>query len=410
MFLQYKEGAQAAPASASGDMQVLSIVPPSSDVSKMDQLRAIAEVTGQNPVVTMRDFARLATGRGKLAFQDYVNLRLFDLAFYGDADRSLVAGRKANSELINTINCQKEWQATSANKIAGASYLAAHGFQTIPTRAVFLEGLKGRGDVWLGSRDDLLRFLQQEEHYPLFGKPVDSDQSLGSIGFRSVTANGRYGVLGDGREIELARFVDEVITYFGGGYLFQPCMEPPAELAGFTDGALGTVRVLTALFDDGPALLGACLKLPVGGNHADNYWREGNLLCQLDSETGEITAATRGVGVDLVEIAADSPESPGLVGTRLSRWSELIDTTLEAQRVMKGLPLLGWDIAPTPYGPVIVEMNWTPSVFLNQLADRRGVLSPALTRLAAAQTQREKVQAKTAKADYARFVDYRKSA
>ena len=47
---------------------------------------------------------------------------------------------------------------------------------------------------------------------------------------------------------------------------------------------------------------------------------------------------------------------------------------LEGARLMRHVPLIGWDIAPAENGPIIVEMNETPDFFLVQFADRRGIL------------------------------------
>jgi hypothetical protein len=47
--------------------------------------------------------------------------------------------------------------------------------------------------------------------------------------------------------------------------------------------------------------------------------------------------------------------------------------------------MIGWDVTTLEGGPVIVEMNETPDLFLNQLADRRGVMDEDFTRFLAQQ-------------------------
>ena len=46
---------------------------------------------------------------------------------------------------------------------------------------------------------------------------------------------------------------------------------------------------------------------------------------------------------------------------------------------MRHMPLIGWDMAMLETKPVIVEMNEKPDLFLNQLADGRGILDEELT-------------------------------
>jgi hypothetical protein len=352
----------------------------------------------------MQDFARLSAGPGKLAFDDYVTLGLFDPGRYAGVDRTAFVGRKVNSELINAINHRREWHGVAGDKVAAAAYLGAHGFPTLLARRVYARGLQ-RGERLVGSLAALLAWLRDARHYPLFGKPVDGDQSLGSIALAALDPDGATARRPNGEPADLERLVAEIDRHYPGGYLFQPLARPAPEIGAFTAGALATVRVLTALMDGEPRLLSACLKLPTGGNHADNYWRTGNVLCGLDARAGAVIAATRGVGPALAPVT--EAEAPGLLGLHVPGWTELVATALDGQSLMRGLPLLGWDIAPTPDGPVVIEMNWTPSVFLNQLADRRGALTPELRALAAAETRAEQAARRAAKADYLRFVGYR---
>ncbi|SDN52969.1 hypothetical protein SAMN05216360_10924 [Methylobacterium phyllostachyos] len=84
----------------------------------------------------------------------------------------------------------------------------------------------------------------------------------------------------------------------------------------------------------------------MGINAAANDWRGGNLLGQIDRD--------------------------GMPGCMVSTCAR----AREGARPMRHAPLIGWDIACTAEGAVIVEMNGTPDVLLVQRADRIGVLGP----------------------------------
>ena len=47
---------------------------------------------------------------------------------------------------------------------------------------------------------------------------------------------------------------------------------------------------------------------------------------------------------------------------------------LSGATLMRHIPLIGWDIAPSENGPIIVEMNEAPDFFMVQFADRKGIL------------------------------------
>jgi D-alanine-D-alanine ligase-like ATP-grasp enzyme len=66
----------------------------------------------------------------------------------------------------------------------------------------------------------------------------------------------------------------------------------------------------------------------------------------------------------------------------------MVGTVVEAARLMRHVPLIGWDVAALDSGPVIVEMNERPDFFLPQLADARGVLDAELTDFLAVQKRR----------------------
>ncbi len=62
---------------------------------------------------------------------------------------------------------------------------------------------------------------------------------------------------------------------------------------------------------------------------------------------------------------------------RVPLWEERCAAALAAAAAMPDFGLLGWDIAATSSGPVIVEVNDMPDVILSQIADRRGIMEPA---------------------------------
>jgi hypothetical protein len=371
-------------------------------VSPLAQMREMAALSGRKPGDIAREFARLSSGPGKLSFQDYVQLRLFDDPFIGGADKTAFVGRHTNLKLVREINYDHDWYAISLNKVAMGSYLGAHGLPAIQPQAIYLDGVSWPGSTLLCDPGALADFLRDRAAYPLFCKPAGGKQSLGSVVLTGLSRDRSALQVKDGRWVKLDEFAAFVSRTYPRGYLLQPCVRPAAELAALTEGALGTVRVVT-VFEDGEArVLRACLKAPGGGNAADNYWRPGNRLVRLDPETGTFLAMTEGVGLGLREIDLDDAPG-GLRRLAVPQWDLLKSVARAAQSVMRDLPLIGWDIAPAESGPVIVEMNPTPDAVLNQISDRRGFLEPSLLRLAAQRKAAFKAAAAETKAELRKF-------
>ena len=147
-------------------------------------LRKMAEVAKGSALKVMREYATLAFGPGQVSFSDYTRLRLFDDAFYAGSDKRTVVGQRRNFDIDLTINYRHDWMGLFSNKVASASYLAAHGFPTIPVSAIYAKDLAGASHLVARNRDDLRAFLVNEANYPLFGKPIEGTQSLGSIGLK----------------------------------------------------------------------------------------------------------------------------------------------------------------------------------------------------------------------------------
>ena len=121
---------------------------------------------------------------------------------------------------------------------------------------------------------------------------------------------------------------------------------------------------------------------------ADNYWRPGNLLAQLDVSTGQVLRAMSGTGLELAYHDEHPDTKARLVGMTIPRWDDMKQTAIEAARLLRHMPLIGFDMAMSETGPVVVEMNHNPDFFLNQLADGRGVLDAEFATFVAEQKHR----------------------
>jgi hypothetical protein len=347
-------------------------------------LMKMVAATKSSPLKIMRDYAGLAFGPGRVSFGEYTKLRLFDDAFWSGADKREVVGTKRNVAINHVVNFRHDWWGLLSDKIASASYLSAYGFPTISFKAIYADHIGGAAGRLLRDEAALRAFLLNEGNYPLFGKPAEGLQSLGSIALRRPLADDMIEAV-DGRAIPLDRLVAELVSHYATGYLFQPFTTPHPALAAFCGEKLPTFRLVTMAGDGEPMLFRACMKIPAGANMADNYWRSGNMLGRIDLSNGHLVKAVSGTGLDLVEHTHHPDTQAAIVGFEIPRWDAMKKTVIEAARLMRHVPLIGWDVSVMATGPVIVEMNETPDFFLNQLADARGVLDPAFNAFMARQ-------------------------
>jgi hypothetical protein len=345
----------------------------SSNAPVAGELARIRAATGLSHTAIVKSFVKLARGPGKISFPDFVRLRLFDPAFHGGAALADFVGQRRNRDICVAVNYRHDWYGLLADKVAASAYLSAYGFTTIPFAAIFAPSLAGNATV-LTDRRALEHFVTNEGHLPLFGKPVEGFQSLGSIALKNYIRGERAFETTNGQRVPLDELLSEIEQHYHSGYVFQPLIRPHPEVARMCGDRLPCVRIITAVTDAGARVIRACWKIPAARNMADNFWRPGNLLAQIDLQSGEVLRVCSGTGLDVRFCELHPDSGIGLRGFVIPDWEGMKQLALQGAQLMRHVPLIGWDIAPTENGPMIVEMNETPDFFLVQFADRRGIL------------------------------------
>ncbi|HEX3157829.1 MAG TPA: sugar-transfer associated ATP-grasp domain-containing protein [Gemmatimonadaceae bacterium] len=203
----------------------------------------------------------------------------------------------------------------------------------------------------------------------LFSKPSDGTGGQGTERWRHVTLpDGGAGWMGsDGRVRsaadllqELARASEAIASKHGRAarrILLQPCLHNHRELLPLTPGGLCTVRVVTYRAPGAGArvLLGA-YKMPVGDSPADNF-HFGGIVAPVDAATGRLGAAIRRQGRVLVSVERHPDTGAPIAGYRLPCWAETMALATAALDAAHRRPSIGWDVAITDDGPVLVEGN-----------------------------------------------------
>jgi glutathione synthase/RimK-type ligase-like ATP-grasp enzyme len=68
-------------------------------------------------------------------------------------------------------------------------------------------------------------------------------------------------------------------------------------------------------------------------------------------------------------------------GRIVPQWAEMRDLAERAHRAFDDRVVVGWDIAPTPDGPILVEGNGGPDFDIIQRTRRAGLANSRLTEL-----------------------------
>jgi hypothetical protein len=259
-----------------------------------------------------------------------------------------------------------------SDKVSFAEQCRWFGIRTIPVLAVARNG----SFEW--------KVDPRQADIDWFVKPVDGK------GGKNIE---RWDRIGDGRYRgkggELAKSADIIARYTAESWamprFIQPRIVNHPDLQLLSNGALTTVRALTCLNEDGrPELIGAVMRMAVGTNHVVDNLHAGGIAAGVDLETGELGPASN-LGNDVRLGWIDRhPDSGAMIrGFRLPCWEALGPFAEHAHGGFSDRVLIGWDIALTADGPILVEANGAPDLDIMQRPFRRGLMRERLAALLA---------------------------
>jgi hypothetical protein len=339
--------------------------------NRQELIAHAVRASGKSAFEIGRDMMRHArSGRG-IEPDDYVRYRLWDDAAHagGGADR-FVGARTVWPKAFAVGD--KGWWAAAEDKWAMQTLLAADGLP-LPESVAVIDRTTARsypGLARVETVEALRRLVLEHPPGSLFLKVLDGMVGGGVVVIEEADAEGVRPA--GGARTSWQAFLES--TLGERSYLVQRRAENHAALAPFCTG-LTTIRLPT--FVEGRDIFVPCaaMKLATGGNLACAFWREGNLACEIDLDTGTILRVAGRKGPEVVELP-DHPEVAGLKGLTLPFWDEVRALNEAAARVFAAIPYQSTDIALTPEGPLLVELNFGGSFDILQNATGRGLLTP----------------------------------
>ncbi len=272
------------------------------------------------------------------------------------------------------------------DKVLSNLLLARAGFPVLPTLAVMLPGGALPGVPCFTTPEALSRWLLDEAPLPVFGKPVGGLIGLGAASI--VAAEGDTLVLGDGRRVPALALAQEVAGYWQG-WMVQPRLRMHADVAALSGTAAAMLRVLTLRDADGPRTLFTLVRLPARGAMTDTKHPAGpNGNAIVDSATGALGRAQNDWRMNTAPLTEALATGVPLAGRSLPFVAQACRMCEEVHRLFPAHGVLGFDVALTPDGPVLGEVNTRPDFTGWQRAADRGLMNPDFApRLAAAEAE-----------------------
>lgn len=294
-----------------------------------------------------RDWRRHAVSIARARFVDPQDIALFRI---GEAQAMDGYIRRFEDAALNKRINPKGWSAgcALADKIRFHARCRAAGLPHPETVAVLVDGRLAKAADPRGRE--------------LIAKPADGE---GGDGLQVL---GRFA---DGAD--LAARLPAGLRARRGATVIQPRIAVHAALAELALNALPTVRVVTILNEAGaPEVVGGTLRFAADPEACVDNMKAGGLIAPVDLASGVLGPACKGYGGG--DHARHPVTGATITGRVLPQWPAIRALCVRAHATaFDDYALVGWDIAMTPEGPMLIEGNGKPSLLLMQRAARHGL-------------------------------------
>lgn len=334
-----------------------------------DYIEHAIAASGLGREALLADVARLEASPSRLTLREYVDFGLYDWDAHDEEARHAFLSDRLHWPFVARA-CNFGWNAATEDKWLMETVLRRAGVPTPPILAVVDTGNRIYPGTFMIRTPEALRdFLLVNGGQPFFGKQLDSMASVGI--FLCAGSDGEQAMLWNEGPLTVNALFERLRSH---RYIFQPVIRNHSFFDGIASN-LCTMRLGVFVYDDTIHAAFGFMKVSQGENLADHFRSRGNLALGLDLERGTITSVRRRlpIGTDLL---GEGSIATALLGRTLPFWAEMTALVARVARIYAPVRFQSYDIAFSPSGPVIIEVNTGGGFGGPQLANGRGLLQP----------------------------------
>lgn len=203
------------------------------------------------------------------------------------------------------------------------------------------------------SRKDVRLFLSK--HFCFIMKPIDSACGRGiQVVNASCEKDATHKLINILESLPMTYIVEELIVQVD-------------EMACFHPKSVNTIRIPTINYGDEVEILRCFFRTGRGDSFVDNAGA-GGVFGEIDTDTGVIIAACDERGY---QYSVHPDTHIQMVGTKVPCWKDAIEIAKKLSKVLPNVVYVGWDLALTDQGWVLVEGN-DKGQFLFQYTQGKG--------------------------------------
>lgn len=163
-------------------------------------------------------------------------------------------------------------------------------------------------------------------------------------------------------------FMSFRVAYPKGMIVEEPVLQSEA-MGRLHPSSVNTVRAVTVKMKDRLEILFMMLRIGQGGSFVDNG-SAGGVFCDVDVERGVVTAAADHTNKEMTEHPTTGVP---LIGFEIPDFAELKSLLHTLANSIDGANFIGWDMAHTDQGWVMIEANSCPQMTSIQILRKKGI-------------------------------------
>lgn len=141
--------------------------------------------------------------------------------------------------------------------------------------------------------------------------------------------------------------------------IFEKLIEQTSQFKAFNPTSVNTVRFMTNLHPSGEvSIIGCFIKIGRLGSWVDNAGSGGNICANVNVKTGVISNVIEFNGWRNIKYIQNHTDThTPIENVKIENWDLICEQVKSYQKQMPFLKAIGWDVAITDQGAVIIEMN-----------------------------------------------------
>lgn len=314
-------------------------------------LKNVHKQSGKGYYFLLKDFIHLKRTKG-ISIGEYVD---FEFENQGKEFRDSFLSGVEQRPCLNLLN-PKKYYILARNKYFTHLILKERGVRKSELYCYYHPEGKLQNDNIACDYESVLRILRSKKISSCVIKTTESSHGDGVLVVNEIKYIGDRCVLClfDGREKDLKTVLKEYEPL-----IFESVISQTEQFKAFNASSVNTVRFMTTLYPTGEAkIIAIWMKFGRPGSCVDNAGAGGNIDAAVDITTGKIYNVTQFDGWRKTKSITHHPNNGVLLeGVLIENWENIKRDIIHFQESVPYLKAIGWDIAITPEGPLVVEMN-----------------------------------------------------